>query len=72
MVMFTAEEIKELRIRSGLSLAAFGALVGAAESTVCKWESGTRHPKYVTHIKLNEVAAKYSKPSRKRELANVK
>lgn len=59
-VMFTAERIRELRLAMGMTMAGFGDLLGVAESTVSLWESGRRHPKFATQVRLNELAKECS------------
>lgn len=58
-VMFTPEDIKDLRRRLNLTLQEFGALLGVSKSTVSYWEMGDRHPKYSTLVKLNDLARKH-------------
>src|SRR5690606_5740487 len=43
-VAVTAEEIVEVRRRCGLSMSAFGALVGVTGATVSDWEHGRATP----------------------------
>jgi DNA-binding transcriptional regulator YiaG len=50
--MWTPEKIAGLRKKLGLTLSEFGALVGVCMATVSYWESGQRHPKYETQLKL--------------------
>ncbi len=54
--MFNADEIKALRAKSGLTLAAFGREMGVSESTACNWEIGRQHPRYDTLVKMNDFA----------------
>lgn len=46
--------ISILRKQKGLSQTELGKLVGAAQNTVCNWESGSRQPDYETIIKLSK------------------
>jgi DNA-binding transcriptional regulator YiaG len=59
LVMYTPDDIRRLRFELKMTLAEFGRLVGASESTVCNWELGKRHPKYATLVKLNDIARKH-------------
>ncbi len=49
----TAEEIKALRIRLGLSQEKFGAEVGVSTQTVCHWETGKHKPKAEYNFELD-------------------
>lgn len=73
--MFTAEQIKELRSTLGVSLAKFADMLGVSVAAACRWETGQRHPKFTTQIKLNEIREKIpkpTKPNRRKEPASAK
>lgn len=54
--MYTPEKIRELRKSLGLTMLGFAELLGVSESTVSLWEAGSRHPKYDTLVKIDEIA----------------
>lgn len=58
--LLSPEELRQLRQDAGLTLRAFGAVLGVAECTVCNWELGRQRPKYDSLVKINELAAKAS------------
>jgi transcriptional regulator with XRE-family HTH domain len=39
-------KIKELRQKTGMTQAEFGAKIGAKQSTVAMWETGGRNPRF--------------------------
>ena len=43
--MSIAENIKNLRLRHGLSQAEFGAIAGVTDKAVSTWETGTKEPR---------------------------
>lgn len=56
MVMFTADDIRKLRLTLGMTLAEFGALVGKTESAVSSWETGRSHPRFEAIRIINGLA----------------
>ncbi len=56
--MYSPDEIKQLRLEAGMTLAAFGREMGVSESTACYWELGRQHPRFDTLVKLNKFANK--------------
>lgn len=56
----TAEEIKALRLRTGLSQAKFARLLGVGAVTIHKWEHGVQPYKYGREA-LAQVAAALEK-----------
>lgn len=55
LMMLTPQDIRDLRWNLRLTMAEFGKLVGVSEATVSYWESGKKHPRYHTAVKLNEI-----------------
>ena len=55
LIMLTPDDIREIRFRTRLNMAEFGKLVGVSEATVSYWESGKKHPRYATAIRLNQI-----------------
>lgn len=58
MDMFTAEKIRDLRLKLRLSLAQFAGELGVGEAAVRRWELGERHPRFQTLVRLNELSDK--------------
>ncbi len=54
MVMLTAEQIRSLRLKMGVTITRFAADLGVTEHAVRRWEKGERHPKWSIMAKLNE------------------
>lgn len=50
------KEIKELRLKLGLSQQAFSNLVGVAMSNVNKWENGVSKPSPLALNRLHEIS----------------
>lgn len=62
MNMFTGQDIRKIRVALGLSMKELGEMLGGiSESTVSRWESNERHPRFATLVKLNELAKKANK-----------
>jgi DNA-binding transcriptional regulator YiaG len=59
MYMLTAEQIRELREKLGLTPTGFGAMLGVSDNTVRRWELGDRNPKHDTMVRLNELAKEH-------------
>lgn len=55
---YTAEQIKELRLRIKASQAVFAAYLNTSPSTVQKWEQGQKHPNGTSLKLLNLVDRK--------------
>ena len=55
MVMLTPQLIRDLRKALGLTAAEFAELLDSHWNTVFQWESGRRHPRYETQVKLNKL-----------------
>lgn len=55
LMVVTSDQIRELRLSLGETMAAFGERLGVSESTVSLWESGQRHPKFATLMKINQI-----------------
>ena len=55
------EEIKELRLRLGLSQQALSELIGVGLCTVNRWERGHKRPQRMAQRKLEELAGKARK-----------
>ncbi|GGY28750.1 helix-turn-helix domain-containing protein [Paludibacterium paludis] len=55
---FTADEIKNLRLRCRASQAVFAAYLNTSPSTVQKWERGDKHPNGPSLKLLNLVERK--------------
>ena len=56
MVMFTPNDISELRKALGLSVVELAAKLHVNRTTVYHWESGHCHPTYAKLIELNMLA----------------
>ena len=56
MVMFTAEDIFELRKLLGWSVVRLAAHLGVHRTTVYHWESGRCHPRFDEMAELNKLA----------------
>lgn len=56
MTMFTSVQIRKIRLALGLSLAEFADRLGVTEAAASRWETGNRHPRFGTLVKLNELA----------------
>jgi putative transcriptional regulator len=52
----SAEEIRALREREGVSLAVFARYLGATTGLVGQWERGEKHPRGASHKLLALVA----------------
>lgn len=65
------EEIAAIRRAAKMNLRQFGELLDVTTATASRWESGKRYPSRQAMIKLNELAGKYLKNGRKRELAKA-
>jgi DNA-binding XRE family transcriptional regulator len=57
----TKEEIKELRIKLGLSQRQLGNKIGATKTSVYKWESGRSFPHRMFIDKLERLVKKADK-----------
>ena len=71
----TAERIKQLRKKKGISQSELAALIGVKNNTVSTWERGTRKPDFVALDLLSdyfEVSFKYILGSSDKEEARVK
>lgn len=55
LIMLTPDDIRRLRFEMRLTMSEFGKLLGVSEATVSYWESGKKHPRYATAIKINEI-----------------
>lgn len=55
MVMLTPELIFEVRKALGLTAKEFGDLLDSHWNTVFQWESGRRHPRWETQVKINRL-----------------
>ncbi len=55
-MMFTANDIRALRLAMGNTQAEFGEKLGVPVSTVSNWETGRSHPRFAAMAKLNELA----------------
>jgi DNA-binding transcriptional regulator YiaG len=51
----SGEEVKALRKRAGLSLAAFAKVLGVSSTTVYSWEHGLNQPSRLAEGPLNQV-----------------
>lgn len=67
MLMMTPERIRELRERLGLTPTEFAAKVGVSASTICNWESGSRHPRYDAMLVLNRLAEETATNGRRKK-----
>ena len=71
----TAERIKQLRKKKGISQSELAALIGVKNNTVSTWERGTRKPDFEALDLLSdyfEVSSEYILGSRDKEEARVK
>jgi transcriptional regulator with XRE-family HTH domain len=57
----TKEEIKELRIKLGLSQRGLGEKIGATKTSVYKWEAGRSFPHRMFIDKLDKLAKRADK-----------
>ena len=60
-------ELAKLRAKTGLTQAAFAALFDVSDTTVSKWERGTRKPKPYILAALKAKVAEYIKAQRDRK-----
>ncbi len=56
--VFTPSQIKELRLKAGVSQAVFAAYLNTGKSTIQKWEQGQKKPNGPSLKLLNLVADK--------------
>ena len=56
MTTWTPAEIKDLRVKMGLSQPEFAQLVGASVTTVSRWENGHQSPSRITRKLLDTIA----------------
>lgn len=57
--MWSAEKIKEIRLKAMLSQQAFATALGVSISTVNRWEMGLFTPTFSAQKKLTEFCAKH-------------
>ena len=60
MFMFTPEQIAAIRKALGLSVAEFAKMLDVVRNAVYFWESGQRHPRFETLVRLNDLAKRAS------------
>lgn len=58
MLMFSPDDITELRKALGWSVVRLASHLGVHRTTVYHWESGRCHPRWEELEKLNKLAAK--------------
>jgi putative transcriptional regulator len=57
----TADEIRELRERMGISQTEFGKLIGVEQTVVSRWERGANRPLNVYAEKISKLAQKHAR-----------
>ena len=57
----TADEIRELRERMGISQTEFGKLIGVEQTVVSRWERGANRPLRVYAEKISKLAQKHAR-----------
>ena len=55
MLMFTGQNIRDLREALGLTATQLAVKLNVTENAVRRWEMGDRHPRYETLVKLNDL-----------------
>jgi putative transcriptional regulator len=57
----TADEIRELRERMGISQTEFGKLIGVDQKVVSRWERGENRPHRLYAEQLTKLAQKHAR-----------
>jgi putative transcriptional regulator len=57
----TADEIRELRERMGISQTEFGKLIGVEQTVVSRWERGANRPLNLYAENISKLAQKHAR-----------
>lgn len=61
MDMLTGEEIKSIREKLNWSSTEMGAYLGVTAAAIWYWETGERHPRWDTMVKINDLREKFNR-----------